>query len=82
MPYSDKDKERAFQRAWYHRNKQKRAETRRKNKKRVQAWINISQANGSWSRGRLEAEIAKCDVLCANCHQKLHWEEKQSKPND
>ena len=22
-------------------------------------------------------EVAKCDVLCHNCHAKLHWEEKQ-----
>lgn len=27
---------------------------------------------------RLIAEIAKCDVLCANCHRKLHWEERNS----
>ncbi len=26
----------------------------------------------SWSKARLEVEIAKCDVLCANCHAKLH----------
>jgi hypothetical protein len=23
-------------------------------------------------------EIEKCDVLCGNCHAKLHWEEKYS----
>lgn len=22
---------------------------------------------------KLRKEIAKCDVLCANCHAKLHW---------
>lgn len=22
-------------------------------------------------------EIAKCDVLCANCHAKLHWKERR-----
>lgn len=29
-------------------------------------------ANG-WSKRRALAEIAKCIVLCANCHLKEHW---------
>lgn len=30
-----------------------------------------------WSEERLLAEMEKCDVLCANCHLKLHWAERQ-----
>ncbi len=26
------------------------------------------------SKERILKEIAKCDVLCRNCHAKLHWE--------
>jgi len=30
-----------------------------------------------WSHERLQAEIEKCDIVCANCHRWLHWKEKQ-----
>lgn len=35
--------------------------------------INIGTAvRQCWSVKRIEAEMAKCIVLCANCHRKLH----------
>ena len=33
--------------------------------------------NGGSSIKRVLEEINKCEVLCANCHMKLHWNEKQ-----
>ena len=35
-------------------------------------------ARKQWSQLRLEAEVAKCDVICANCHLKLHHESRVS----
>lgn len=26
-----------------------------------------------WSLRKVQEEIAKCDILCSNCHRKLHW---------
>lgn len=35
--------------------------------------ISTAVANGS-SLKRILAEIKKCDVLCSNCHRKVHWD--------
>lgn len=29
-----------------------------------------------WNIDRIRAEIAKCEVLCSNCHRKVHWQER------
>lgn len=29
-----------------------------------------------WGIARIQREIEKCDVLCANCHAKHHWEQR------
>lgn len=38
--------------------------------------ISLALSNG-WSIDHIKREIEKCDVLCANCHFKLHWQERQ-----
>jgi len=32
--------------------------------------------NKLYSLKKLAAEIAKCDVLCRNCHAKVHWKDR------
>lgn len=38
--------------------------------------VNISQVAGNISLKRLREEVQKCEVICSNCHRKLHWDEK------
>lgn len=41
--------------------------------------INLaSAALSGWSIDRIKAEIAKCEIICANCHAKEHWLQKRS----
>ena len=36
--------------------------------------INVTKAvERGWCVERIMREIEKCDVICSNCHRKLHW---------
>jgi hypothetical protein len=35
--------------------------------------ISVAVAHRDIPDDEIRAEIAKCDVLCRNCHAKLHW---------
>jgi hypothetical protein len=35
-----------------------------------------------WSFARIDAEVAKCDVVCANCHRERTHQRLQEEPND
>lgn len=39
--------------------------------------FNIGMQVGTYSLKKLRVEVAKCDVLCANCHRKLHAKERE-----
>jgi len=37
--------------------------------------MNISETiHNGWSKKKIQKEMAKCIVLCANCHAKIHYE--------
>jgi hypothetical protein len=41
--------------------------------------FNVGGVIGQWryiTLKKLQAEISKCDVVCGNCHAKLHWQER------
>jgi hypothetical protein len=42
--------------------------------------LSVSEAaHRGWSLDKIRKEVAKCAVLCANCHAKLHFERELSK---
>lgn len=42
----------------------------------------VASHQGNCSIDELLTEIAKCDVICSNCHRKLHWTEKMARTEE
>lgn len=42
-------------------------------------WNVKQMVAGSFSKSLIDTEIAKCDVLCYNCHQIRHWEMRRER---
>jgi hypothetical protein len=42
--------------------------------------FNVGESGPKYSREKLIVEMEKCDILCANCHRLLHWNEKHVEP--
>ncbi len=43
--------------------------------------FSLGRAKSHLTIKALKAEIVKCKLLCANCHRKEHWEEKEKEQN-
>ena len=47
--------------------------------------IDVSQmVSDKWSKTRIDIELAKCDIMCSNCHRILHYEllRNEREPNN
>lgn len=81
MPYAERAKKQAFQNEWKRKRREEWIETHgpcacgsSKNLQidHIDPTKKVSHRIWSWSDARREAELAKCHVLCEECHKKKH----------
>lgn len=78
MPYTDKDKNRQYQREWIKKRRQTFFEGKTclfcnsdesLELDHIDRSTKVAHGIWSWSEARRNDEIAKCQVLCRKCHQ-------------
>jgi hypothetical protein len=78
MPYADPETQRAYQREWWRRRREKWladkccvncGTTEGLQVDHIDPSTKLSHKVWSWSLERREAELAKCQVLCSFCHK-------------
>jgi hypothetical protein len=78
MPYSDPDRQRAFNREWIQRRRVawfagkscvQCGSTESLELDHIDPETKVNHRLWSWSAVRREAELAKCQILCRPCHQ-------------
>ena len=89
MSYIDKDKQRAYQRAWLHNRKRafykdkccvKCGSKEQLELDHINPAEKVTHRVWSWTEAKRNIEIAKCQVLCKACHlEKTLDEQKQRK---
>lgn len=86
MPYADPRRQRAYQRRWYRRRRERFfadkccqwcGSTESLELHHADPEAKETHRIWSWSRKRREAELGKCIVVCRQCHQEYHAEEQR-----
>lgn len=87
MPYAEKEKQREYARRWLANRRAaylagKRCvlcgSTQRLEIDHADPRQKVSHRVWSWSESRRQAELHKCRVLCRECHEKRHADEKRT----
>lgn len=88
MPYADPEKQREYQRRWIAKRRAEYMDGKTCKKCGTAGDLHIHHRDTdtkvhhriwSWARPRLEAELAKCDILCGECHRESHPHSVRSK---
>ena len=89
MPYIDRETQRAYQRAWRAKRRSdffagkvcaRCGSAENLELDHIDRTTKVSHAIWSWSEARRQAELAKCQVLCAECHKDKTQADQGTRP--